>query len=319
MRPLISVVIPAYNSGVTIASTIRSVLLQTCNDFEIIVVDDGSKDNTVTCAKALGERVRVVCQDNRGAAAARNRGLAEAKGDYVAFLDSDDLWLAKKLEMQLATLEKDKRVDAVQCGVYLVNNSLQVIGANDCDPSQDSLLDFLFFRNLAGISSTLLIRREKMLSLGGFDKDLVILEDWDFACRLAKHGSIKSLSDFLVLYRQHPNNRSRNVGIHIRPGFTSLERLFADPVLAPAIRKKESRIWARFFAMLAAGYFRNQEWGQGFHWARRAIKTSPGIIQYLAGLPIRRVRQSFRKYNGLSFSKEMPFAVLKGVDGHVSC
>lgn len=311
MTPLVSVVIPAYNSSRTIGPTIQSILNQTFSDLEVVVVDDGSKDNTVEIAKKFGERIHCFVQENKGAAAARNRGLSEAKGEYVAFLDSDDLWLPNKLEVQLDVLKKNPNIDAVQCGVYLVNDALQVVGANSCDPSQDSLLDFLLFRNLAGIASTLLIRKEKMLALKGFGEDLVILEDWDFACRLARKGYLKSLPDFLVLYRQHPNNRSRNVDIHVQPGFISLRRLFSDPDLELSIRRNELKIWGRFFSMLAAGYFRNKEWQKGCYWTLRALKISPGMIKYFLGVPLKRFRQKVRSSQGVSFANILSYAVLE--------
>ena len=311
MKPSVSVVIPAYNSASTLGPTIQSVLNQTFTDLEILVVDDGSKDNTIEIAKKFGERVRCFVQGNKGAAAARNKGLSEARGRYVAFLDSDDLWLPNKLETQLSILENNPNIDAVQCGVYLVNDALQVVGANFCNPSQDSLLDFLLFRNLAGISSTLLIRKEKIIKLFGFREDLVILEDWDFACRLARTGCLKSLPDFLVLYRQHPKNRSRNVDIHVQPGFISLGRLFSDSHLESHILKNKAHIWGRFFSMLAAGYFRNREWQKGFYWALRAVKASPKMVGYFSGLPLKRFRQKLRKRQGHSFADILSYAVLQ--------
>lgn len=309
MTPLVSIVVPAYNSERTIGSTIQSILNQTFTNLEVIVVDDGSKDNTIEIAKRFGDRVRCFSQGNKGAAAARNRGLFEAQGHYVAFLDSDDLWLPNKLEIQVAVLEKNPNIDAVQCSVYLVNDQLQVVGKNFCNSSQDSLLDFLLFRNLPGIASTLLIRREKMLELKGFGEDLVILEDWDFVCRLARKDCLKSLSDFLVLYRQHPENRSRNVGIHVQPGFTSLDRLFSDPCLEADVRKNKMKIWGRFFSMLAAGYFRNREWKKGFYWALRALRMSPGMVLFFLALPLKRLRQKLRNSQDISFADVLPFAV----------
>src|SRR3989338_2144040 len=150
MPARVSVVIPAYNSVATVSAAIESVLRQTVEPAEVIVVDDGSSDRTIEQVTRFEAPVRYVRQQHGGVAAARNRGLAEAQGDYVAFLDADDLWLRHKLEQQLAVFEEDPRTDAVQCSVYLVNNSLEVVGVNDCSPSHDTLEDFLLFRNLAG-------------------------------------------------------------------------------------------------------------------------------------------------------------------------
>ena len=314
MAPTVSVVIPAHNKGSTIIPAIESVLHQTFSDLEIIVVDDGSTDDTRDRVKGFRHRVRYIHQERAGVSAARNRGIEESRGEFVSFLDGDDLWLPRKLELQLAALKRETHINAVQCSAYLVNNSLKVVDARLCSPAQDTLLDFLLFRNLPGFGSTLLARRSCIEALGGFGTDLVILEDWDMACRLARSGALRSLPDFLVLYRQHPGNRSRNVDIHIEPGFRSLGRLFSDPTLDPAIRAQEARIWARFYAMLAGGYIQNRQWQQGLHWAWRAMRTSPRVAAYMAGLPIRRMRRALDSPQRISFANELSFAVSSARD-----
>ncbi len=208
-------------------------------------------------------------------------------------------------------LEKEPHLDAIQCSVYLVNNQLGVVGANRCDPSKDTLLDFLLFENLPGFGSTLLARRSRIEALGGFGEDLVILEDWDLACRLARLRVLRSLPDFLVLYRQHPGNRSRDVGIHIEPGFRSLTRFFADAGLEPAVRTQKDRVWARLFAMLAGGYAKNRQWRQSVYWAWRAVAAAPQSSTYLVGLMLHHVCRRLSRMPRLSFADELPFAILQ--------
>ena len=311
MLPAVSVIIPAHQKGGTIAATIESVLRQTVTDLEIIVVDDGSTDETRERVAACDARVRYVRQERRGVSAARNRGIREARGEFVAFLDGDDLWLPDKLERQLALLAREPAIEAVQCSAYLVDNQLRVVEARRCDPSQDTLLDFLQFRNLPGVGSTLLVRTARLNALGGFGEDLVILEDWDVACRLARHRLLKSLPDFLVLYRQHAGNRSRNIDIHVEPGFRSLGRLFADPTLEPEIRSQEADIRARFYAMLARGYLRNRQWPAGLRWSWRALRTSPAVCAYLLQPPAHR-RQPLGTPMQISFAEPCPFGVIPG-------
>ena len=302
--PLVSVIIPAYNKASTICSTVESVLKQTFQDFEIIVVDDGSMDDTKERAMAFGNRIRFFQQERGGVSAARNRGIQEARGEFVAFLDGDDLWMPRKLELQLSCLEREKGRQAVQCSVYLVNNRLHAVGSRLCTPSEDNLLDFLLFRNLPGFGSTLLARRSLISELGGFGTDLVILEDWDLACRLARSDALVSLSDFLVLYRQHPGNRSRQVEIHVEPGFRSLGRLFGDPNLPTSVRQQEGRIWARFYAMLAGGFIQNRQWKEGIRWGTKALITSPQVSSYLAGLPLRWIQRTLTSKQGISFANQ---------------
>jgi hypothetical protein len=137
-------------------------------------------------------------------------------------------------------------------------------------------------------------------ALGGFALDLVILSDWDMVCRLARNGTLRSVPDFLVLYRHYPGNQSRDVGIHIESGVRSLGRLFSDATLDPAIRAQEARVWARFYVMLAGSYVR---------WAWKAMCTSPRVGAYMAGMPVRRICRARLLQRKISFADELSFAV----------
>ena len=292
---LVSVVIPAYNATRTLPVAIGSVLRQTYSEVEVIVVDDGSTDETPQCAERFGPRVRVIRQARQGPGAARNRGAQEALGAMVAFLDADDLWLPHKLARQVAVLQREPDIEAVQCSAYLVTDALQVIGERRCRPGRDTLLDALLFRNLPAVSSTLLVRREFFLAVGGFPADLEE-EAWEMMCRLARFGTVRSLSEPLALYRQHAGNRSRRgMAMFRESGIRFLERLFADPSLDPAIRRQRSRIWARFYAMLAGGHWHRREWAAAWRWGRKALATSPSVAGYLLGLPARRLQRALAR------------------------
>ena len=305
--PIISVVIPAYNAERTLAATIQSVLHQTYQDFEIIIVDDGSIDETPSIAQSFGQQVRHIRQARSNPATARNHGATESQGEWVAFLDADDLWLPQKLQRQMQFLERYPQVDAVQTGAYLVNNALQVVEVRNCHPGHDAYVDLLLFRNLPAFSSSLLIRKQCFLGLGGFSTDL-IMETWDMACRIARYGTLKSLPECLVLYRQHLGNRSRDVKLHYETGLRSLSRLFADPSLDPSVRLHQKHIWARFYAMLAGGYFRNRQWADCLNWAWKALATSPCVVPYLVSMPVRRFHRSLSLVRQRSFANEFPFA-----------
>ncbi len=290
--PTVSVVIVTYNKADTIVGAIESVLQQSYRDFEILVIDDGSTDETAARVRPYLDRIRYLPKPNGGTGSARNLGIAEAQGDFVAFLDGDDLWLPRKLEIQMAAFRQEPEILAVQCSAYCVDAQLkEVLEERRCAPSQDTLMDFLLFRNLPAFSSAVVIRRGVLQSIGGFGTDLVILSDWDMACRLARAGTLRSVPEILVYYRQYPNNQSRDVGIHIEPGVRSLTRFFSDPSLEPGIRSRAPQIWARFYAMLAGGYLRNREWGRAVAWTWKAIRTSPRVMPYVTGLPLRLVRR----------------------------
>lgn len=287
----VSVVIVAYNKGDTLAEAIESVLAQSYRDFEILVVDDGSTDDTAARVRPYRSRVRYLVKPNGGTGSARNLGIAEAQGRYVAFLDGDDLWLPRKLEVQMEAFRGEPEIVAVQCGAYCVDSRLRVLEERSCRPARDTLIDFLLFRNLPAFSSAVVIRGETLRTIGGFGTDLVILSDWDMACRLSRAGTLRSIPVPLVLYRHYPDNQSRDVGIHLEPGVRLLTRFFSDPSLGSSVRARAPQVWARFYAMLAGGYFRNREWAAAFAWAGRALWTSPRVLPYLSGLPVRMVRR----------------------------
>ncbi len=289
--PRVSVVIPAFNAVKTLEATVNSVLAQTVREIEIIVVDDGSTDGTLKLASSFrDDRLRAVHQQNAGVSAARNVGLRSATGDYVAFLDSDDLWLPEKLAKQLALIESDRTISAVQSGVFFVDDDLNVLSVRRCTDTGDAFRESLLFRNLPAFPSTLLVNREQLLRLGGFDESLVILEDWDLAVRLSRKG-FRSIEEPLGLYRVHAGNRSRNVDLHVAPGFSVLKRVFDDQELPFELRRFRRRAYAAFFRMLAGGYANRQDVKNAIRWGVRAVTMHPAEIGYLVQLPLRRLQR----------------------------
>ncbi len=304
--PVVSVVIATYNKADTIRAAIDSVLNQTYRNFEVLVVDDGSTDETAPRIRDYGDKIRYLPKKNGGTGSTRNLGIEQARGEYVAFLDGDDLWLPQKLELQVAAFEREPGLSAVQCSAHYVDPELNVLETRHCSPGQDTLLDFLLFRNLPAFASCVMIRKQVLNRIGKFGLDLVILSDWDMACRIAKTGTLRSVPEPLVLYRQYPNNQSRSVEIHLWSGLRSMRRFFADPALRPEIKRRERQIRARFYAMIAGGYVRNGNWGKAFDWSCRALRTSAAAAPYVAGMPVRRLLKSLTPPQRLSFSKMQP-------------
>jgi glycosyltransferase involved in cell wall biosynthesis len=276
------------------------VLRQTATDLEVIIVDDGSTDGTLAVARSIEDpRVAVISQPNGGAAAARNTGIAAARGEWVALLDADDIWLPEKLDRQLATLAANPHASAVQCGVFRVSDDMELLGIDPCHETDDSLEDFLNFRNMPGMMSTLVIRRAKFQEMGGFDTDLEILEEWDMTIKTARYCAVVNMPDLLTLYRVHAGNRSRDLDIHIAPGFTVLRRLFEDPDLPAHIRARERHIYARFYTMLCGGAFKVRRWRDCARWGARALRTDPRMIAYMAALPARRLQRWLKRRGGM--------------------
>jgi glycosyltransferase involved in cell wall biosynthesis len=297
--PLVSVVVPAYNAERTVAQAIQSVLGQTMQDLELLVVDDGSVDATaVIVGKQSDPRVRLISRENGGVAAARNTGIAEARGEWVAFLDADDVWLQDKLERQLRLMAAAPGCRASEGSAYFVDSDLNPLGLHRCIPVDNPLLAFLCFKNLPNAASTWIVQRAALALIGGFDTTLERIEDWEFSIRVARYGSPICIAEPLSLYRVHEGNRSHDVAAHIGAGQTILDRLFADPTLPSEIRARKREIYARFYTMLCGGMLRIGDVPGCLRWGMRAVLTDPCLIGYMALTPLRRVRRRLALHDG---------------------
>ncbi len=213
-EPSVSVVIPTYNMRIFVGEAINSVLRQTYQDFEIVVVDDGSTDGTRELVSHFqsDKRVRYVYQDNRGLAGARNRGIRESHGQTIAFLDADDLWLPAKLEKQMQTLGTNPDVDVVYCAFRPIDTAGNVLFLNyDLRIIRPSLYEELMYRNvIAGSGSSVLVRAKCFAEVGLFDENLLACEDLDMWRRLALAHKFSFLDDVLVYIRLHRSNMQQN-------------------------------------------------------------------------------------------------------------
>lgn len=198
MSPIISIIIPAYNSRATIAQALDSVAAQSFSDIEIIVVDDASVDGTVKAAEAAcreaGGKWRVISlPENAGPAGARNRGIREAKGEWIAFLDADDAWLPSKLETQLRLAEEDPEV-VMWCGRVSSKDNAEP-GApfpDPCHPCNQRSFPSLGYLQLSDFAirnpvatSTVLVRKDTLIEAGMFDEQFRGPEDYDLWIRVA--------------------------------------------------------------------------------------------------------------------------------------
>lgn len=234
----VSVVIPAYNRAGTIRAAIESVLRQTWQAFELVVVDDGSSDGTLEAAsKVRDSRLRLVENPrNMGAAGARNTGVAEARGTWIAFQDSDDEWLPEKLEKQMTRLATPgtDHVGAY-CGLLTIGDldetpgervRLRYIPDPEVTPAEGRILESLMKVNLIS-TQTLVVRRDLFLDLGRFDEETTPIEDWDFVLRLAQHGTIAFVDEPLVHQRFSPNSITRGVERRLRSHHLMVEKNMA--------------------------------------------------------------------------------------------
>jgi glycosyltransferase involved in cell wall biosynthesis len=206
--PVVSVIIPTFNRAGVVTRAIDSALGQTYRPVEVVVVDDGSTDETPQVLRSYGDAIVPVVRDNAGPAAARNRGIRESRGDLIAFLDSDDLWLATKLERQVDLLQRaGANVPCCLCNTLMKRaqgpeqSSFQIAGLRFAEPQG-------LWVNPAPVLATrfvlfcqaVLIRREFLLDCGGFDERLWVMEDHDLALRLALRGPWAFVRDPLALW-----------------------------------------------------------------------------------------------------------------------
>lgn len=201
---LVSVIIPLYNRENTIQRAVDSVLNQTYSNIEVLVVDDGSTDNSVEMLKKYhnDNRVKIFCQEsNQGANAARNRGIREAKGEYIAFHDSDDAWVPDKLEKQLKCMETENYDVCFSSFKRFFTNSSQIVPDISEQLSSTVVRERLKAGNVVG-TPTLVIHRDVVKTVGMFDEEMPRLQDYEFAIRIAKKFDFGFVNEPLVIEYQ---------------------------------------------------------------------------------------------------------------------
>lgn len=223
-QPLVSVIIPNYNYGHYISSSIESVLNQSYRNIELIFVDDGSTDDSVDIAKKYGSSIILIQQQNAGVSAARNHGLALAKGDFICFLDSDDSWEPEKIELQIRKFREDA-VGVVYSSINICDERLVFTRFWAAAYNGDVAHFYFKFPTraivLLGCSSAM-IRRDVAIEVGNFDTSLNTSADWDYFRRIANVTRVDFVDKPLVNYRRH--STSMSVG--------SLEKYYQDNELA---------------------------------------------------------------------------------------
>lgn len=208
----ISVIIPTYNAENTILETIKSIQKQTFSDWEIIVINDGSTDKTLEkLSEIKDQRVKVLSYENSGVAISRNRGISHATGEYLAFIDADDLWTPDKLALQLAALEKNPEAGVAYSWTYYLYdepNSEKTLFPGESIHFSGDVYPHLLVKNFLANGSNPLIRRNVIDSVGEFDSACVPCEDWDFYLRLAAHCFFVVVPKHQIIYRQSANSGS---------------------------------------------------------------------------------------------------------------
>ena len=225
---LVSVILPVFNSENYIRQSISSILKQTYRNFELIVVDDGSKDKSGEVISSFQDsRIRKYSQTNAGPSAARNTGLSKTNGKYIAFIDADDLYFPEKLEKQVIFIESSG-ADAVYCDVQLLDEESKTIGTLTSEGvyrNREDFLAMLLFRQILPAPAALLIKR-RCFDMGlKYDTRYFQAEDYKLTLDLASNYSINYLPEILYSYRRHSHNLSNQHDIHKSNEVEILKRL----------------------------------------------------------------------------------------------
>ncbi len=280
---MVSVIIPVYNGAAFIRRAVDSVLAQTFQDVEMIIIDDGSRDNTQTVLDRLSKQPNIRCysQGNSGPAHARNTGIQAARGEYIAFLDCDDIWMPDKLEAQVAILRGTSKPGLVHSDYDVIDPTGKVIQHAKAGESADPL-HIAFTGGQAPLLSTAIMSRALLEQVGRFDPELWVSEDADLILRLYEVTAFEWVDRVLVhkfqQVRSDANDRETE-GFHPERVLRSRERFLTRvqnrPTLNSAQQKALNREWSSYHLSKGTFYEDHGRWFEARNQYREAIHKDP--------------------------------------------
>jgi len=335
-KPRICVIIPTYNSARFLPEAVESALYQTFSPEEVIVVDDGSTDNTEDVLEPFRGRIHYIRQENQGPAVARNRGISEAKGDLIAFLDADDVWVPDKSEKQVDLLMENPRIGLV----HSLYDYLDMAREQRLVPrhGHDGFFGDCYlkcFRRCGVQTSTVLVRKKCVMDVGGFDETIrsASCEDYDLWLRIARHFEFAYIDSPLAHYRMHSTNSTKSSAerriTHLEAELYVIRKALSDD---PDLEKKIGRrgVHDRFFELYSAiGYHYHDafmsakarsflrkalrhHWIDPYTWALYLANTLPS--NYTRGLrSLKRAMVSLRPAAGAEANEPRLYQQYQGV------
>ncbi len=302
---LISVIIPAHNAERFVRRTLDSVLNQTHRALDIVVVDDGSTDNTAAVVQEIAHRdprVRLFCSRNLGVSAARNFAIEQARAQLIAPLDADDIWHPNKLERQLAMMAAgSERLGVVYCWSRGIDDEDRVILPSwNAAAARGNVLRAIVIRGIAGNGSTVLIKRHFIAAAGGYDAASTLSEDWKFYTALAGVCEFDLVPQYLVGYRLHDDSASMTDALAMEQaiaGCTAWIRA-SWPDLPRDVFAERDAVLGPYLAFLA---IRQRDYRAALNYIRRAVRNRPmsifsiDILRLLALIPLHAA--GLRHYN----------------------
>jgi glycosyltransferase involved in cell wall biosynthesis len=288
MMPKVSVVVPSYNRAHLLDACLESVVRQTYRDFEIVVVDDGSTDNTAEVAARYAPLARYVWQENRGIPEAYNRGIQEARGEYILFVDSDDQLLEEALGAEVAVLDENDDVGLAYAQAWQVDESGAVTALRKpafargayIRSGREEIKDLLFWCHIT--SPTPMVRRRCFDDVGPFDPQLPIGEDWDMWIRIAKKYDVAYIDRPLGKYLKHSGNISMRIDIPVVDSIRChlLESVFGDPELASLYEGWKGKAFFAYHFYIASVAYKANHMGMARRRVVQAFRSEPrGVLR----------------------------------------
>jgi glycosyltransferase involved in cell wall biosynthesis len=286
MNPLVSVVMAAKNYAQYLPLAIQSVVAQTYSHWELLIIDDGSTDETPHVVQPVlnQPRVRYIRSDRLGQSRAKNLGIGLSRGEYIAFLDADDIWEPTKLSKQLAVFREQPEVGLVFTRRLLIDESGKPLGGSSPPtPPHGQVLSELFVQNFVCFSSVV-VRREVFAHVGRFDPQLDLAIDYDLWLRVAGHYRFACVDEALVRYRTGHGNLSRNQRDRVETALAIMHRAQARPSVAAAVpASRIATAYASTYRTLAY-VLRSAEPFVAVQWYLRALRWPQGRVASLKGL-----------------------------------
>ena len=289
--PRVSVIIPAYNRAGFLPDSVGSVLAQTCRDFEVILIDDGSTDNTPEIVKGFPPVVRYYRQENGGISSARNLGVRHARGEYIAFLDSDDTLLENALEKSVACLDRYPEAGFCYGKVYYMDEKGDVMWWRKSRGDKESCLrdgreqiERLIFRGEVQVTG-LMARRRCLEEVGLFDTSRIFGEDIDMWLRLCKKFPVGYIAEPLGTYRIHSQSVTENKKLEdlVTTQTEFIEQALRGLEPGPSFRHLRRKAYFGLYCYIAEENARSGHRARALNFALRAVRAYPALLFHKDG------------------------------------
>lgn len=276
-NPLVSVILPTYNRASLLPRAIKSVVNQTYNNFELIIIDDNSSDNTKEIVKNFEDkRIKYIRhKENKGGAAARNTGIELAKGEYIAFQDSDDEWLPQKLEKQVKVFRKlPQKFGVVYSGYWqLKNGQKKYLPSSKIHPREGNLADILLKGNFI-TTQTAIVRKDCLINSGMFDGTLPRLQDWELWIRISQHSFFKYINEPMVVTYFGHQSISSDKDAHLKALIIFVKKHGKN-------LKNNRKLFASYYFSISNSFFLKKEFKKGKEYLAKALKKNPFSVRLI--------------------------------------